>query len=79
MQERGKAFALLLDIRDDVVVLTHSLRPGFGGIEIMPVGAGHVRDVPDSVSAGSVEQRGTCHGVGELLHTLGAVGERIPR
>ena len=65
-----------LDGRDHVRILRHRLGPGLGGVEVRPVGAADVGDVPDGVGAGAVLQGGARHRVGEALELLRAGGRR---
>ena len=68
---------MLTDVADDFGVFAHGFCPCHGGVEVTTVRTGHVGDVPDGVGTGTVLQRGTSHGIGELLHRLGAVSQRV--
>ena len=68
MQDAAGAGTVLLDVGDDLSILTLSLSPSGGGVEPVAVGTSHIGDIPDSVGTSTVLQRATGHGVSELLH-----------
>ena len=73
MQDAQRRLAVLLDVADDCGILTLCLGPGGSAVEPVTVAAGDVGDVPDGIGTGTVLQRTTRHGVGELLHDALAV------
>ena len=73
MQDAQRRLAVLLDVADDCGILALCLGPGGSAVEPVTVAAGDVGDVPDGIGTGTVLQRTTRHGVGELLHDALAV------
>ena len=67
VQDAQGRLTVLLDVADDFGILALCLGPGGGAVEPVAVAAGDVGDVPDGIGSGTVLQRATRHGVGELL------------
>ena len=63
---------------DDIGILRHGIGPRRSGVELRPVAATHVGDVPHGVGPCAVLQRGTRHGIGEPFDPLLPVGQRVP-
>ena len=54
MQDAGLRLSVLLDVADDLSILTLSLGPGGSGVEPVAVGTRYISDVPDGIGTSTV-------------------------